>query len=232
MASISARVSIRWLPAPASEPTSTLVTTAPNLQFVDLRLPASLDNSTPPQWAIAGRTVVGTPMRWVHDIDSRTDTPGEDSGMNTPLPNGDILEKGRMVDDEDGQVKDYEEVWRNVDIDEGVALVLECDYEGAKGRVVRVGGYCQGMIKVGERTSCERHVRDRGNGKWGRVYRCGDVETPCDLACLDRGLLEGGDEVRALGEDGGRATLEKGLSVGNSFKVHGYTWKVTEKSIW
>ena len=172
-------------------------------------------------------------MRWVHEIDSRTDTPGEDSGVNTPLPNGDTLEKGRMVDDEDGQVKDYEEVWRKVDIDEGIAVVLECENdEGARGRVVRVGGYCQGMIKVGERTSCERHVRDKGNGKWERVYRYGDVEMPCDLACLDHGLLRESGEARGSSEGRDRATLEREVNIGDNFKVSGYTWRVTEKSLW
>jgi len=58
-------------------------------------------------------------MRWVHEIDSQMDMPGEDSGVNSPLPNEDILEKGRMMDDKDGQVKGYEEIWRKVDIDEG-----------------------------------------------------------------------------------------------------------------
>lgn len=172
-------------------------------------------------------------MRWVHEIDSRTDTPGEDSGVNTPLPNGDTLEKGRMVDDEDGQVKDYEEVWRKVDIDEGIAVVLECENEeGARGRVVRVGGYCQGMVKVGERTSCERHVRDKGNGKWERVYRYGDVEMPCDLACLDHGLLRESGEAQGSSEGRDRATLEREVNIGDNFKVNGYTWRVTEKSLW
>ncbi|RPA97758.1 hypothetical protein L873DRAFT_1741357 [Choiromyces venosus 120613-1] len=232
MANISARVSIRWLPDPPSEPTSTIVTTSPKLQFVDLRITALTEPPSPPQWAIAGKTVVGTPMRWVHEIDSRTDEPGEDSGMNTPLPNGDILEKGRMVDDEDGQMKDYEEVWRKVDIDEGVVVVLECDDAGARGRVVRVGGYCQGLVKVDGKTSCERRVRDTPESKWKTYYRYGDVKLPGDFACLDRALLGGGGEVSVLGQDGEWVTFEKGLNVGDSFKVDGYTWKVTEKSVW
>ncbi|KAI1085594.1 hypothetical protein F5B20DRAFT_518981 [Whalleya microplaca] len=38
MASISIRESIRWLPLPASEPTSTLVLTSPGRHFVDIRI--------------------------------------------------------------------------------------------------------------------------------------------------------------------------------------------------
>lgn len=38
MGSISLRDSIRWLPEPASEPTSTLVITSPKRNFVDIRV--------------------------------------------------------------------------------------------------------------------------------------------------------------------------------------------------
>lgn len=43
MGSISVRKFIRWLPAEASEPTSTLVLTSPERRYVDIRILLSQD---------------------------------------------------------------------------------------------------------------------------------------------------------------------------------------------
>ena len=117
------------------------------------------------------------------------------------LASGDVLERGEMVDFDDGQLKPYEEVWRDPELhaNERIAIVLETD----GGCVVRVGPWCQGILKVDNDTASER---------WH-----------------DRVLVQGGGQelvANSIWE------LEKELAVGEMLQSGGRTWKVVERSVW
>ncbi|KAF8539666.1 hypothetical protein BDD12DRAFT_736637 [Trichophaea hybrida] len=170
---VSHRISIRWPPSPATEPTSTIVLTSPSRRFVDLRL--TLPPAQSLYWGFSGNSSYPTPTtgKWTHTIDSRSDIPGVDEGTLEVLENGNVLERGEMVDfDAPGEGrKVYEEVWRDevLEGEERMAVVLET--EG--GCVVRVGGWCQGILKTGGKVVVERW-------RWGeRVFGGEDGERVC-----------------------------------------------------
>ncbi|RKU39758.1 hypothetical protein DL546_000387 [Coniochaeta pulveracea] len=139
MGDISLRKSIRWLPAEASEPTSTLVLTSSGNRFVDIRflLPLPTDQPNDPRkrpdgtypsssldWAFAGIST-STPASpqgqkhsvWTHLIDSRhVDTSNvRDEGDMVTLPDGTTFETGAMVNPATGLKTDYEEIWETVE---------------------------------------------------------------------------------------------------------------------
>lgn len=196
MASTSHRVSIKWPPAPPSEPTSTLVLTSAKKTFVDVRLllptafPSLPSASDIPEgssvyWAFSGTSkhdpITGS-ATWRHSVDSRhpDTTDVVDSGTFETLPNGDVLEKGTMVDFEDRLLKDYEEVWRDDDITKGTeCVVLKCMNDSGSqeiGAVVRIGDWCQGILRQGEDVTVERWRKARS------VFRTGKGRLPCESA--------------------------------------------------
>jgi hypothetical protein len=75
-----------------------------------------------------------------------------------PQPDGTVLEKGEMVKRETGRLTLYEEVWQGYDpevtgTDEKVVeIVLSCEDEGnrVKGMVARIGGWIQGVLRMGK----------------------------------------------------------------------------------
>lgn len=199
MASISHRVSIAWPPAPPSEPTSTLVLTAFNKTYVDIRLllpsPSSnpisppsaseLPDGTTLYWAFAGTSShdsLTKKAKWTHTVDSRYPDPSDvvDHGAFETLGNGDTIERGTMRDLDDGNVKAYEEVWRDGAADGAECVVLELDEimggVRAVGVVVRLGDWCQGILREGEKVTAERWHQRR------LVFRHGEGQLPCRLA--------------------------------------------------
>ncbi|RPD77351.1 hypothetical protein L226DRAFT_610684 [Lentinus tigrinus ALCF2SS1-7] len=226
--SISERLYIRWLPDEASEPTSTLVLTAPNKQFVDLRLIKPSSPSEPYttlDWGIGGRSV-GTPGHgeWIHDIDSRTEEPEADAGDTFPHPTlPDVsLERGRMRHPESGEIREYEEAWKHIDIDpdpagelhEGkrVSVFLEMDEEGAeggrrRGMISRVGQFCQGIVRDGKEVSVQRWARTDGED-WRKVAQIGDATMACE------------------------ATWKEHLKEGDQVHHDGFVWTVKSVKVW
>ncbi|KAL8995003.1 MAG: hypothetical protein Q9169_005179 [Polycauliona sp. 2 TL-2023] len=217
--SISRRKHYRTVPGDPSEPTSTLVLTSPRGFYVDIR------NFDPPQpspdpktfhgklqWAFAGtKTSVQEEGKmistWHHPIDSLTDDPKPDVGVMEELDNGDVLEKGEMMDEGTGVVVRYEELWEEVPLldeirDEGrrcVVLKTE-EVEGAKGAgmAVRCGSFVQGVIKDGEgKVTVERWewVHGVGEGRYERTVRLGEGELPCE-GLVNGGLAEMGEGER------------------------------------
>ncbi|KAI4808943.1 hypothetical protein E4T44_11028 [Aureobasidium sp. EXF-8845] len=139
---ISERRGIRWLPNENNieEPTSTLVLTSSQGQFVDIRIFCKPGETLPNEgnlldWGIAGKstsTVINGPSlehpsnppppadgssrsvchsTFSHWIDSRTDTPGPDQGDMYPQPNNTTLELGAMFNPLTDSEQAYEEVW-------------------------------------------------------------------------------------------------------------------------
>ncbi|KAL0640407.1 hypothetical protein Q9L58_000374 [Maublancomyces gigas] len=247
MASISERIYIRWLPDEAKEPTSTLVTTSAKSFFVDIRI-----LQDPPHelyWGFAGISYKdGSQGRWMHTVDSRSDNPTEDFGSFEQLTNGDWLEKGKMLDFDDGKVKVYEEVWRDSEILPRISTVLVLEEDGgkafqinsaanaAKGTIVRVGNYCQGIMKVKGEVTCERWTLDQGAEEWRRIFRTGNGVLPCQVACIDHSV-QAKDEMQGGGDTEGNHEIRK-------FEIHTeihnrdeitygeHKWRIVENSTW
>ncbi|KAK0726538.1 hypothetical protein B0T21DRAFT_336919 [Apiosordaria backusii] len=232
-ADISLRKSIRWLPHPASEPTSTIVLTSPERRFVDIRVFLPLPSSSPDipleklDWAIGGHSTsspVTNPATkeveyshcvWHHWIDSRVNSAdvAADEGDNYSVEGRPelTLEKGRMVNPGSGEVGEYEEVW------EAGGLRRWGEWRGLRGMVVRLGGYVQGFLRDGEGIRVERWVWDGERGVWERKIRIGS------------GKLEGGNgviPVEFVTEVGGQ------MEIGDEVVAEGgRRWRVVEKSL-
>lgn len=132
---------------------------------------------------------------------------------------GRTLEKGTMMNSQTGKMEDYEEMWRDVvglrcaeegaekKMDGGgsgvkcAVLVMESE-EGGKGEgeekkekmrgmVIRLGQFCQGLMRIGEEITLERwEWTEKEN--WKRSFRMGDFFLPCGVAMeFDRLQLGG-----------------------------------------
>ncbi len=158
---------------------------------------------------------MGTPEHgeWIHDIDSRTQDPEADAGDMFPHPTlPDVeLERGRMRHRESGEVRDYEEAWKHIDVlpdpagelHEGrrVSVFLEMDEEGAdggrrRGMISRAGQYCQGIVRDGKYVSVQRWSRANREG-WKEVAHIGDASMVCDMTWT--AVLKEGDKVERDG---------------------------------
>ena len=130
--------------------------------------------------------------------------------------NGETLEKGTMKHPETGRECDYEELWADVPVErvegrkQNICLVLRMEDEekGLKGLIVRIGGWCQGILRGKEEVTVERW-RWKGLGNidgwndgsvseedveeigWQRIARLGGGEMPCCVACKVCGIREG-----------------------------------------
>ncbi|KAF7589576.1 hypothetical protein BBP40_004155 [Aspergillus hancockii] len=146
---LSTRISLRWLPEPASETTDTIVMSVKGW-YVDLRVDKKTGDI---DWAIAGQRVVDSSeprrVQFTHEIDSHNSFDAVDCGTFTTLPNGDDLETGSMPrpDLPGAPMTEYEEVWRELKFREGptglgkgVSWVLESkhDVEIGEGKEVEV----------------------------------------------------------------------------------------------
>lgn len=101
---------------------------------------------------------------WEHWVDSNSDDPATDEGDMWTQLNGDVLEQGQSVEPGTGVVTAYEELWRDLAVEivgqerafASVVLRTQDNRVGARGMVVRVGGWCQGILKVGNDLTIER----------------------------------------------------------------------------
>lgn len=218
------------------------------------------------EWAFAGisHTTPSVPepgsMRsyrsvWEHWLDSKTDTPKPDEGDMWPQPNGDVLEKGSSREPETGAVTEYEELWADVPVETtgldekraSVVLQLQDDARKARGLVVRVGGWCQGILKIGDEITLERWKWVPGkSGTMDRVAMTGvGGEVP---AVVDGSSSEGfGPNTEETDHPGDwkrvvrlgirflpcAVTFDPDLAeVGNEVEAGDSSWKVIENYQW
>ncbi|MCJ1300496.1 hypothetical protein MMC08_003293 [Hypocenomyce scalaris] len=244
--SITERKYIRWVETPglAEEPTSTIVLTSHDSHFVDVRIlkPTEVDEPDLPddggpkkrlEWAFGGQSRTEGPREengqqkpahavWEHWVDSNSDDPPTDEGDMWARPNGDVLERGKMIKPGTGLVTTYEELWRDLEVEvvgqektcTSVVLRAQDDGKGLRGMVIRVGGWCQGILKVGNDVTIERWqwnprsgtalddpfflFEKSRQGDWERVARLGSRFVPCavtfNLALItDKTIVEVGD---------------------------------------
>ncbi|KAI8209197.1 hypothetical protein K4K52_000714 [Colletotrichum sp. SAR 10_76] len=148
--------------------------------------------------------------RWDHWIDSRTTEPetAGDEGDMYPQEDDLTLEKGRMVNPATGQECDYEELWRDVDPKpasvkaddaakpECVVLKYEDETSKARGMIVWLGRFCQGISRVGEDVSAERWEWKEEEG-WKKTIRIGAEGTmPCEVLLKTGAQLSVGAHVK------------------------------------
>jgi hypothetical protein len=162
--------------------------------------------------------------RWEHWVDSKTkidDPPVSDEGYMYAREDGRTLEKGRMVNPATGVDEDYEEMWADPPVEKPAhwkddslsGVVLKCEQKGIKGSIVRLGSYCQGVLRVGESICAERWtVGAEGDGvgnvgKWVLLARLGGGEVGCERLFAER---------------------DADLRVGVAFANGGREWVVTE----
>ena len=113
---------------------------------------------------------------WEHWVDSNSDDPPTDEGDMWARPNGDVLEQGKMIKPGTGLVTTYEELWRDLEVElvgqektcTSVVLRAQDDGKGLRGMVIRVGGWCQGILKVGNDVTIERWQWVRSTSKLSR----------------------------------------------------------------
>jgi len=162
------------------------------------------------EWAFAGKSstsqseVAGGPAHtiWSHAIDSQTSDPQRDEGDMYEQEDGDVLECGQNIDAESGEVKKYEELWHDIGVElvgqekDYLSVVLTTDNQdnNTKGMIVRVGNWCQGILKVGEDTTVERWQWSRGDD-WQLVAKLGTKLLICG-ATFDNSSLELGKVIR------------------------------------
>ena len=226
------------MPKEPEELTETIVLTSQRSFFVDIRILKAehieesrrgleTNSSAILQWAFAGTSEStqqeGKKMSvWHHWIDSESVEPDEDKGEMIEQANGDILERGINVDPKTGQETTYEELWTDLKVEKVgseptrtcVVLRMEDIAKGSKGMVIRVGSWCQGILKQHDALTAERwqwtaDYDPSDTHKWRRTVRLGNGELPCDALCHGDGL----QDLR---------TVECG----------GASWEVVEMHIW
>ena len=186
------------------------------------------------EWAFAGTSTTShgsdrsmSHTVWVHWVDSKSENPAPDKGDMYLQPDGDVLERGSMTDPHTGHKCDYEELWHDLEISkvgtekDRVCVVLQADSVSlqAKGMVIRIGEWCQGIIKIGNELTVERWQwlsqarnpvegdfgtaeddvpKDPEKNQWERLVRLGTGTLPCTITfqsdlLFNKGLIKVAD---------------------------------------
>ena len=190
------RISVRWLPDEAYENTDTIALNVGGY-FLDLRVVIA-DQSL--EWSRAGerKTVPGkdaATFQWTRIIDSLGSTQTDEATF-TSLPNGDDLESGIFVKDD--QPTAYEEVWRDVTDDEA-KRTPSWIVQSEDGSVIygKVGSIFMGMRRDEQgRFEVRREDYDLSKQCWKPVFEGGTraaqgLEPAEDMVRLVEGPEEG-----------------------------------------
>ena len=212
------------------------------------------------EWAFAGksRTVAQQAKKlgegqtshtvWDHWIDSKSDNPDTDEGDMIEQENGDVLERGKNVNPETGEETVYEELWHDLEIESlgkkhnhsSVVMRAEDLDKGLKGMVVKVGGWCQGITKIGNDLTVERWehklgglsgdkrealtshsvseaAADKTRNEWFRTFRSGTGFLPCK---------------HIIAETSGRLGLNHVFKWPYNFPEKEVQWRVIEEYYW
>ena len=227
------------VPGEAEEPTSTIVLTSKSSHYVDVRIYKDQCQKEPDsageinsiavlEWAFAGTSNTTEGFSgpgdakhlhsvWEHWIDSNSDDPRPDEGDMWPQCNGDVLERGTQIDPITGLQTEYEELWGDLKAEkvgeekEHVSIVLRIENHEprTRGLVVRVGDWCQGIMKSKGTLNIERWRWVKAKNNWERVVKIGSGDLPCAIAC----------NSHMVGE---KSTIVSG----------DLEWNVVEKSSW
>lgn len=172
-------------------------------------------------------------MTWHHHIDSRYPIGSSiptDTGLIYPLNETQTIEIGCAVSFPGfpkGSCTNYEELWEDLDIhatrhDDGsnkkVCVVLRTqdvspDQDPARGIVIRLGQFVQGILRKGESVTVERwellKTESDADATWKRTFKLGPEGLPCAAA-----------------------QREEDLELGMKIDMLGYEWEVAELIEW
>jgi hypothetical protein len=119
-----------------------------------------------------------------------------------PLSSTQTLEHGSSTNPVTGESHAYEEFWTDLPIlstspsggKACVVLRLDATEDGLRGVVIRLGGWCQGLLVEGKDVTVERWelVGNGGGGEWKRRVRIGDGILPCEVAWKEGEVIAGG----------------------------------------
>ncbi len=137
---------------------------------------------------------------WEHWIDSKSDNPQPDEGDMWPQNNSDVLERGTQVHPLTGVRTEYEELWGDLQVEkvgkeeERVSIVLRVENHESniRGMVVRVGDWCQGIMKSRGALNIERWRWIKTKDNWERLVKIGSSDLPCAIACDNQMVREKG----------------------------------------
>lgn len=183
----------------SSEAVPTLAQDAALLPLSQLDMAmAGTSHSEPVQGPNGQGLTKSTWKHWIHshyrDAESVVD-----QGLMHLQPDGRVLETGTMVNLATGKLTDYEEMWRDPPASSTgradgkvVCVVLQTEDETseARGMVVRLGQFVQGIVRVGEAVALERWEWREEDG-WKRTARIGDMFLPCGIAMEEHRLTLG-----------------------------------------
>ena len=152
---------------------------------------------------------------WTTDVDSREMGKGfVDEGDMFMLPNGDEIEVGFMENPDTGREEIYKEYWAEAPGADGSGgggkspcVVAEAgmgEGSGRKGRMVRIGDFCQGVVDGGEGEGVVAMRSLKKDGKWVNDGRSKEGPFPCTWVCED------------------------GRKVGDVTECDGMEWEITE----
>lgn len=122
---------------------------------------------------------------------------------------GSVLELGKSKDPITGEDIEYEELWRDLEIlplgkkrnRSSLVLRVHDPEEDIKGMAVKIGGWCQAIMKVKDDLTIERWERRpvgqdkddlpveegqlgrRTQNDWVRTFRFGNERLPCEYMC-------------------------------------------------
>ncbi|OCK85794.1 hypothetical protein K432DRAFT_227934 [Lepidopterella palustris CBS 459.81] len=174
------------------------------------------------EWAFAGNSrtfTIPNPINsrdpithsiWEHWVDSNVppDVPAAaDEGDMYPQPDGRTLESGQMVNPATGTLTAYEEMWRDIPVaaigsdntKSSVVITIDEPAQQTRGMIIRIGQWCQGLLKIGNEVTVERWeylpggMKGRGSveGDWTRCVRLGSRFLPCAMTFKPEGLVPG-----------------------------------------
>ena len=144
---------------------------------------------------------------WDHWIDSKGDEADPDEGDMTSQEDGTVLEEGINIK-ADGQEQKYEELWKDLPVDplgkkqnrHSIVLRAEDSEQKMKGLVVKIGGWCQGIMMKSDELTVERwqlkpkpegdtenldeiEESTRTRNDWVRTFKVGTETLACGRVC-------------------------------------------------
>ena len=162
---------------------------------------------------------------WDHWIDSKGREGRSDEGDMTVQEDGTVLEEGVSLGP-DGKEQKYEELWKDLPVDPlgkkhnrySIVLHAEDSEQKLKGLVIKIGGWCQGIMKMDGRLTVERwqlkpkygdasespenavEESTRTRNDWVRTFKVGTEILACEDICAHTYGKLGTNTTKLYGE--------------------------------
>ena len=158
--------------------------------------------------------------------------------------NGDVLERGMQQHPVTGAETEYEELWHDLEVEafgnkhnrSSLVLRAEQPESDVRGMAIKIGGWCQGILKAGDALTIERwewkssgpnndetsaeggkQAAKTRNG-WVRAFKYGEGSLPCEEMC-----------DRTTGKFGLNAVIKRPTDAAFGSEL---AWKVIEEYYW